>query len=251
MLRRLSLRARPLSLLCIIPEPHVQRAARCAHRHLAVLAQTTPNLSARQFSPADGEMVLQSPGPTLDYRSGYEASESPLAKELFSVIPGVSGVTLAQHFITVSLDLSTVNWEDEVAHPDGACTVEVAVERTIDSMMLSGNPIIDEAVEVRRAEAIAGIDSDDDETVLHIKEVLETHVRPNVQMDGGDVEYVSFDHERGHLVLRLVGACVSCASSTVTVRFMIKNVICHYIEEVREVTAAEPDIDERDDNWTG
>jgi hypothetical protein len=37
----------------------------------------------------------------------------------------------------------------------------------------------------------------------------------------------------------------------VTVRFMIKNVICHYIEEVREVTAAEPDIDERDDNWTG
>ena len=100
-------------------------------------------------------------------------------------------------------------------------------------------------------EAVAAFDEDDDETVLHIKEVLETHVRPNVQMDGGDVEFVSFDHENGRLILRLVGACVSCASSTVTMRFMIKNVICHYVDEVREVSPAEPEDDERDDDWTG
>lgn len=216
-----------------------------------MLAQTTPNPSARQFTPADGEMVLKSPGPALDYRSKYEASESPLAKELFSVVPGVSGVTLAQHFITVSLDLSAVDWEDEVAHTGGTCTAEVAVERTIDSLLRSGKPVIDDAVEARRMEAMAAINSGDDETVLHIKEVLETHVRPNVQMDGGDVEYVSFDHERGRLVLRLVGACVSCASSTVTLRFMIRNVVCHHVDEVREVTAAEPVSDETDDNWTG
>ena len=59
-------------------------------------------------------------------------------------------------------------------------------------------------------------------TVSEIKDVLETHVRPNIQADGGDVEYHHFDVATGHLVLRLKGACVSCASSTVTVRFMIR-----------------------------
>ena len=33
-----------------------------AARHLAVLMQTTPNPSSRQFSPGDGEPVLQTPG---------------------------------------------------------------------------------------------------------------------------------------------------------------------------------------------
>ena len=79
---------------------------------------------------------------------------------------------------------------------------------------------------------------------------MQTHVRPNVQMDGGDVEYVSFDHDTGHLVLRLVGACVSCASSTVTVRFMIKNVVCHYVDGVTEVSAEEIE-GEMEDDWTG
>jgi Fe-S cluster biogenesis protein NfuA len=219
-----------------------------------VLAQTTPNPAARQFSPGDGGAVLRSPGPALDYRTKYEASESPLATQLFGLVPGVSGVTLAQHFVTVSLDLSVTDWEDEVTVSSGACSVALAIEGHIDSALSSSEPLVDAAVEARRAELSArvGHDDDDDETVRDIKEVLETHVRPNVQADGGDVEYVSFDHDSGHLVLRLVGACVSCASSTVTVRFMIKNVVCHYVDAVKQVSAADPEAgDERDETWTG
>ena len=55
----------------------------------------------------------------------------------------------------------------------------------------------------------------------------------------------------GHLTLRLVGACVSCASSTVTVRYMIKNVICHYVDGVTDVSAEEPPDDARGDDWIG
>lgn len=34
---------------------------------------------------------------------------------------------------------------------------------------------------------------DDSETVAMIKELLETRIRPAVQDDGGDIEYIGFD----------------------------------------------------------
>lgn len=32
-----------------------------------------------------------------------------------------------------------------------------------------------------------------------IKEIIETRIRPFVQEDGGDVKYIDFDEEKGHL----------------------------------------------------
>jgi len=34
-----------------------------------------------------------------------------------------------------------------------------------------------------------------------IKEIIETRIRPFVQEDGGDVKYLSFDEEKGHVKL--------------------------------------------------
>lgn len=36
------------------------------------------------------------------------------------------------------------------------------------------------------------INDDDDETVMMIKELLDTRIRPTVQEDGGDITFVSF-----------------------------------------------------------
>jgi Fe-S cluster biogenesis protein NfuA len=44
-----------------------------------------------------------------------------------------------------------------------------------------------------------------------IKEVLES-IRPALQADGGDVEYIDFND--GIVTVRLKGACGSCPSST-------------------------------------
>ena len=62
------------------------------------------------------------------------------------------------------------------------------------------------------------IDPNDSETVQFIKEVLGSRIRPNIQEDGGDVRFVSFNEETGKLVLKLTGACSSCPSSTVTLK---------------------------------
>merc|ERR1719272_2158684 len=73
------------------------------------------------------------------------------------------------------------------------------------------------------------------EIEAEVKEVLAEKVVPNVQLDGGDVHYNHMDPDTGVVVLELAGACVDCPSSTVTMRFMIKNVIMHYVPEVTDV----------------
>ncbi|EKX49478.1 hypothetical protein GUITHDRAFT_136139 [Guillardia theta CCMP2712] len=64
-----------------------------------------------------------------------------------------------------------------------------------------------------------------------ILELLEEKVAPHVRADGGDVQFRGF--KDGVVWLSLVGACTSCSSSTVTVRFMIRNLLMHYMDEVR------------------
>ena len=73
------------------------------------------------------------------------------------------------------------------------------------------------------------------EVEVHIQQLLDDLVAPNVQKDGGDVHFESFDRDSGVLTIRLSGACVDCPSATMTMRFMINNVITHYVPEVTKV----------------
>ena len=58
-------------------------------------------------------------------------------------------------------------------------------------------------------------------------------VRPSLQADGGDVEFVSVN-EDGKVSVRLTGACGSCPMATMT----LKNGIESYLKkEIPEVTS--------------
>jgi len=69
-----------------------------------------------------------------------------------------------------------------------------------------------------------------------IQTTLET-IRPALQSDGGDVEFVDFSPDDGVLQLRLVGACGSCPISWTTVKHGIERRIRASIPEVSEVRA--------------
>ncbi len=62
-----------------------------------------------------------------------------------------------------------------------------------------------------------------------------------MRADGGEVVFVEYKRDDppsslGIVRLALVGACASCPSSTVTVRFQIKNLLIHYMpDHVRDV----------------
>ncbi len=65
-----------------------------------------------------------------------------------------------------------------------------------------------------------------------VLEVLDK-LRPFLQRDGGDVELV--DVEDGIVKLRLLGACGSCPSSTITLKAGIERALLEEIEGIEEV----------------
>ncbi|CAM3248412.1 NifU family protein [Paenibacillus sp. UMB7766-LJ446] len=65
-----------------------------------------------------------------------------------------------------------------------------------------------------------------------VSEVLDK-LRPFLQRDGGDVELV--DVEDGIIKLKLVGACGSCPSSTITLKAGIERALLEEVEGVEEV----------------
>lgn len=66
-------------------------------------------------------------------------------------------------------------------------------------------------------------------------EVLEVldKLRPFLQRDGGDVELV--DVEDGIVKLKLVGACGSCPSSTITLKAGIERALLEEVEGIEDV----------------
>ena len=69
-----------------------------------------------------------------------------------------------------------------------------------------------------------------------VESVLET-IRPMLIQDGGNVELV--DIEDGIVKVRLVGACSSCSSSTLTLKMGIEKALKKAIPMVRCVEAVE------------
>lgn len=60
-------------------------------------------------------------------------------------------------------------------------------------------------------------------------------IRPQLQMDGGDVEFVDFDEKKGLLMVSLVGMCATCPMSQITLKQGIEQTIVAAIPEVKEV----------------
>jgi Fe-S cluster biogenesis protein NfuA len=71
-----------------------------------------------------------------------------------------------------------------------------------------------------------------DQMYDEVLEVLDK-LRPFLQRDGGDVELV--DVEDGIVKLKLMGACGSCPSSTITLKAGIERALLEEVEGVQEV----------------
>jgi Fe-S cluster biogenesis protein NfuA len=65
-----------------------------------------------------------------------------------------------------------------------------------------------------------------------IRQILDK-VRPALQADGGDVEFI--DYHDGVVTVRLKGACGSCPMSTMTLKHGIEARLREEIPEVRAV----------------
>ena len=58
-------------------------------------------------------------------------------------------------------------------------------------------------------------------------------MRPRIQMDGGDIEFVKLDNKK--VYVRLMGACVGCPASMYTLKLGIEQAIKDQLPDIEEV----------------
>jgi len=187
--------------------------------------EQTPNPESLKF--VTNRMIYKG---TADFREEELARQwSPLATELFEM-PFVKGVYICNNFVTITKEFN-YDWAD----------VMLKVKEYLKGYIGDEKSILKEGFE----EAMAKIEEErgasyeytenETEIVSKIKSLIDTHVKPAVEMDGGNIEFKSWD--KGTVTLVMQGACSGCPSSTVTLKQGIEGMLQRMIPEVKEVVA--------------
>jgi len=176
----------------------------------------TPNPATLKFLP--GRDILGDK--TADFADADAALISPLAESLFG-LEGVARVFLGGDFVTIT-KTPVVEWQ----------ALKPQVLGLLMEHLVNDRPILRENVTLEAED----VDPADAEIVAHIKELLDTRIRPAVASDGGDIIFRGF--RDGVVSLLMQGSCAGCPSSTATLKHGIENMLKHYIPEVSSVTQA-------------
>ncbi len=70
------------------------------------------------------------------------------------------------------------------------------------------------------------------EIILKIQELLDD-IRPFLNMDGGDIEFIKY--EEGYLYVKLTGACAMCGFQDITLKDNIEAYLKEDIKELKGV----------------
>ena len=184
--------------------------------------EQTPNPESLKF--VTNRMLFRG---TADFREVDLAKEwSPLATALFE-FPYVRGVYISNNFVTVSKELN-YEWPD----------IMLKLKDFIKLYIEDGGILVKEgfAEHISQIEADrAGVTytGDEAELVQKIKELIDTYVKPAVEMDGGNIEFKHY--ENGKVFVVMQGSCSGCPSSTVTLKAGIEGMLKRMIPQVEEV----------------
>jgi Fe-S cluster biogenesis protein NfuA len=187
--------------------------------------EQTPNPESLKF--VTNRMLYKG---TADFRERELAEKwSPLATSLFE-FPYIKGVYICNNFVTVTKEFNYA-WED----------IMLKLKEYLKSYVTDEGAIINDGFEAEmekmKEERKENYDysTEDGEIIQKIKDLLETYVKPAVEMDGGNIEFRSF--QNGIVTLSMQGACSGCPSSTVTLKAGIEGMLKRMIPEVKEVVA--------------
>ena len=74
-----------------------------------------------------------------------------------------------------------------------------------------------------------------EEIVKQISRIIEEQINPAVAGHGGMIELQDFDMESGRVLVLLQGGCSGCASSSMTLKMGVENMLQHFVPEVTAV----------------
>jgi Fe-S cluster biogenesis protein NfuA len=189
---------------------------------ILIYTEQTPNPESLKY--VTNRMLFKG---TADFESAEDAAAwSPLATELFS-LPYVRRVYICNNFITVSKELNYA-WEDIML------PLKEAIKQLVDKGTVAINEGYEDYLRKKEEEQSSIVYSGDDESLVQrIKELIDTYVRPAVEMDGGNIVFKSF--ENGVVSVILQGSCSGCPSSTVTLKAGIEGMLKRMVPQVKEV----------------
>jgi len=196
-----------------------------AKNPVMLYTEQTPNPESLKF--VTNRMLYKG---TADFREEDLAKEwSPMGSALFE-LPYVKGVYISNNFVTITKEFNFA-WED----------IMLKLKDFIKNYVESEKGILKEGFTeaMAKIEAERGVghqySEEDAEIVQKIKELIETYVKPAVEMDGGNIEFKAFD--KGVVTVGLQGSCSGCPSSTVTLKSGIEGMLKRMVPEVTEVVA--------------
>jgi Fe-S cluster biogenesis protein NfuA len=181
------------------------------HEVITIYAEATPNPASMKF--VCNKMLL--PNDSADFRTAGSTDDSPLAKALFE-LPFVNGVFIMNNFVSITKN-DTYEWFDLI--PD--------VRSFLQEWIEGGKEIVHPVKQLTPEQ--------ETEIERKIRQLLEDHVRPAVEMDGGAIDFKSF--QEGIVTVTLKGSCSGCPSSTMTLKAGIENLLRRMVPEVVAVEA--------------
>ncbi len=187
---------------------------------ISIYTEMTPNPETMKFVANK----LLYPGKSVDFPDIESANPSPLAVELFG-FPFIRAVFIASNFVTLSKTPDT-DWTDVIP----------SIREFLKQYLEEGKTVVnEEELAAVKQESSNEVAADDDDVVKRIKELLDNYVRPAVEMDGGAIQFKSY--ENGTVSLAMQGSCSGCPSSMITLKAGIEGMMKRMIPEVKEVLA--------------
>lgn len=187
---------------------------------ISIYTEMTPNPETMKFVANK----LLFPGKSADFQEVEAAKPSPLATELFG-FPFIKSVFIASNFVTLTKTPDT-DWDDVIP----------SIRQFLKEYLEEGKSVInEEELAAVKQESSNEVDADDDDVVKRVKELLENYVKPAVEMDGGAIQFKSYNN--GVVNLMLQGSCSGCPSSMITLKAGIEGMMKRMIPEVKEVVA--------------
>jgi len=187
---------------------------------ISIYTEMTPNPETMKFVANK----LLYPGKSIDFPDAESAKPSPLAQELFA-FPFIKAVFVASNFVTLTKTGET-EWVDVIP----------SVRQFLKDYLEEGKAVInEEELATVKQESSNTVNADDEDVVVRIKELLDNYVRPAVEMDGGAIQFKSYNN--GVVNLMMQGSCSGCPSSMITLKAGIEGMMKRMIPEVKEVVA--------------
>ena len=187
---------------------------------ISIYTEMTPNPETMKFVANK----LLYPGKSIDFPDASIAGPSPLASELFG-FPFIKAVFIASNFVTLTKTPET-EWNDVIP----------SIREFLKQYLQEGKAIVnEEEVAAMKQQGSEEIELNESDVVKRIKELLDNYVRPAVEMDGGAIQFRSYDD--GVVNLMLQGSCSGCPSSMITLKAGIEGMMKRMIPEVKEVVA--------------